>query len=66
LIGKEIMNVVGGTSGAIYGMTFMAGAIACKGRKWDFATLIEMISSAAIRITKAGGAQIGDKTLYDV
>ena len=65
-IGKTLMNVVGGTSGAIYGMGFMAGAIATKGKVWDFSSLISMIAVAAERITLAGGAQIGDKTLYDV
>ena len=65
-VGKTIMNVVGGTSGAIYGMGFMAGAIATMGQEWNFETLKKMIISGAQRITKAGGAQIGEKTLYDV
>ena len=65
-VGKTVMNIVGGTSGAIYGMAFLAGAIATKGKEWNFDTLMEMISSAAQRITKAGGAQVGEKTLYDV
>jgi len=65
-VGKTLMNVVGGTSGAIYGMAFIAGALATKENKWNIDTLLLMISTAAKRITKAGGAQIGDKTLYDV
>ena len=60
------MNVVGGTSGAIYGMGFLAGALATQGQEWNFETLKKMIISGAQRITKAGGAQIGEKTLYDV
>jgi len=65
-VGKTLMNVVGGTSGAIYGMAFIAGALATKENTWNIDTLLQMISTAAKRITKAGGAQIGDKTLYDV
>ena len=65
-VGKTIMNIVGGTSGAIYGMGFMAGAIATMGQEWNFETLKKMIISGAQRIAKAGGAQIGEKTLYDV
>ena len=65
-VGKTFMNVIGGTSGAIYGMAFLAGAIAVDGKEWNFESLLLMISSAAKRITKAGGAQLGEKTLYDV
>ncbi|MCK5945633.1 MAG: dihydroxyacetone kinase subunit L [Mycoplasmataceae bacterium] len=65
-VGKTFMNVIGGTSGAIYGMAFLAGAIAVEGKEWNFDSLLLMISTAAKRITKAGGAQLGEKTLYDV
>ena len=65
-VGKTLMNVVGGTSGAIYGMAFVAGALATKENEWNLDTLLLMISTAAKRITSAGGAKIGDKTLYDV
>lgn len=32
-VGKTFMNVIGGTSGAIYGMAFLAGAIAVEGKE---------------------------------
>lgn len=65
-VGKTLMNVVGGTSGAIYGMGFIAGALITKDDQWNFDNLKKMITLAAERISKAGGAKIGDKTLYDV
>jgi dihydroxyacetone kinase-like protein len=68
--GFEIIKVVGGASGAIFGTLFMGQALryenALKGKEQlslhDFAG---MLTEALCQIKKRGAANVGDKTMVD-
>ena len=65
-VGSTIVDIVGGSSGALYGTFFLRMALASGELKWvDGATFAQMLRAGGQGIIDRGAAQVGDKTLYD-
>jgi dihydroxyacetone kinase-like protein len=65
-VGSTIVDVVGGSSGALYGTFFLRMALASgQSEALDGAGFAEMLRAGGQGIVDRGAAQVGDKTLYD-
>src|SRR5271165_2932149 len=66
-IGSILLSVVGGSTGSLYGISFVKAGNACKGKKElsakDIAKLFQEYENALVSL---GGAKPGDKTMLDV
>jgi dihydroxyacetone kinase-like protein len=66
LLGKTLMEEIGGAMGPLYGSVFRAMARACKdAEEIDAETFEQMLSNAYEKIQDLGEAKVGDKTLVD-
>jgi dihydroxyacetone kinase-like protein len=66
LLGKTLMEEIGGAMGPLYGSVFRAMARACKdAEEIDAAVFEQMLAGAYEKIQDLGEAKVGDKTLVD-
>lgn len=65
-VGSTIVDVVGGSSGALYGTFFLRMALASgQSEVLDGAGFAGLLRAGGQGIVDRGGAKVGDKTLYD-
>lgn len=65
-VGSTIVDVVGGSSGALYGTFFLRMAVTSgQNGVLDAAGFAELLRAGGQGIVDRGSAQVGDKTLYD-
>lgn len=66
LLGKTLVEEIGGAMGPLYGSVFKAMGRACAdAEEVDAETVEKMLSSAYEKIQGLGDAKVGDKTLVD-
>ncbi len=66
LLGKTLVEEIGGAMGPLYGSVFKAMARACKDvEQVDAEVFEQMLASAYEKIQDLGEAKVGDKTLVD-
>ena len=66
LLGKTLVEEIGGAMGPLYGSVFKAMARACKDvEQVDAEVFEQMLASAYEKIQDLGEAEVGDKTLVD-
>ncbi len=65
-VGKQLMKVVGGSSGPLYGSAFKKAGVHIKGQtEFSMEDFFGMMDDAIAQIQKLGGAKEGEKTMID-
>ncbi len=65
-VGKQLMKVVGGSSGPLYGSAFKKAGVHIKGQtEFNIEDFFGMMEDAIAQIQKLGGAKEGEKTMID-
>lgn len=65
-VGKRLMNVVGGSSGPLYGTAYRKAGVYLKGKtEITFDDFLGMLDTAIVNIQKLGKAVKGEKTMLD-
>lgn len=65
-IGMILMTTVGGASGALYGVLFVAMGKAARGRELTLETLADSFHAGVEAVKRRGKVELGEKTLVDV
>lgn len=66
VIGRTLLDEIGGAMGPLYGSLFTEMGEACQGASdVDAATLLRALDAGVDAVRDLGGADVGDKTLLD-